>query len=217
MPNQTLNRLPGAFYQRDTEIVARELLGQRLVHIVDGQRLSGLIVETEAYLGVRDRACHAFGDRRTPRTESLYLAGGHAYVYFIYGMHFCFNVVTRKAGEPEAVLVRAIEPIDGRDLMRSRRPSARREIDLTNGPGKLCAAMGIARPCDRLSLAGPELFIEQGDRTFTDSEIVRTPRIGVAYALEAAGWPLRFNIRGNPYVSKVSNPLAVPISSSSSH
>lgn len=203
MPNRTL-RLPRAFYQRDTETVARELLGQRLVHVVDGQRLTGLIVETEAYLGVRDRACHSFGDRRTPRTESLYLAGGHAYVYFIYGMHFCFNAVTRREGEPEAVLVRAVEPIEGRDIMRSRRPSARHEVDLTNGPGKLCAAMGITRACDRLSLDGSELFIEQGDRTFTDDEIVRTPRIGVAYAQEAAGWPLRFTVQGHPCVSKAS-------------
>ena len=193
-----------SFYQRKTETVARELLGRVLVHRPPGgPRVSGKIVETEAYIGIDDPACHSFGDRGTKRIQSMYLEGGHAYVYLIYGMYDCFNVVTRKAGEPEAVLIRAVEPLEGLDFMRARRGNVKRPVDLTNGPGKLCKAMMIDRAsCDGLRLDGRELFIEEGEGRPKRSEIVACPRIGVDYAGHAAAWPLRFFIKGSAYVSR---------------
>ena len=179
------------FYRKNTtDTVARRLLGCVLVHEVNGQRLSGRIVETEAYMGVDDRACHTFGGRQTERVKSMYLEGGLAYVYLIYGLHCCFNVVTRDTSCPEAVLIRAIEPLDGIDEMRLRRGKVK-ERDLANGPGKLCQAMGIDRSCDGLSLAGPTLFIERGP-VIVPEKIKTTPRVGVDYAGEAATWLLRF-------------------------
>lgn len=178
------------FYLRKTDDVARRLLGCTLVHMVNGQRISGRIVETEAYLGISDPACHSFNNRRTARTESMYLEGGHAYVYFIYGMHFCFNVVTRATGQPEAVLIRAIEPQDGIEFMRRKR-KAKHDRDLSNGPGKLCQALAIDRSCDGLTLQGPELFIEAGP---VIRDVIEGPRIGVDYAGSAAKWPLRFQV-----------------------
>ncbi len=194
--------LPLRFYAGKTVDVARRLLGQRLVHVVNDERLSGLIVETEAYLGAGDRACHSFNRRRTERVEAMYLPGGHAYVYFIYGMHFCFNVVTRSAEEPEAVLIRALVPEEGLETMRRRRRSSH-ERDLTNGPARLCEALAIDKSCDRLSLQGPRLFIERARaRAYPDSMIAASPRVGVSYAGDAAAWPLRFSVRDCPHVSK---------------
>lgn len=195
--------LPLRFFNRDTETVARELLGCTLVHVMNGIRLSGMIVETEAYLGIKDRACHSFGGRRTNRTESLYLRGGAAYVYFVYGMHYCFNVVTRDAHHPEAVLIRALEPLDGIDKMRACRKGVTSDRQLTNGPAKLCQALGIDASCDRKLLTCEPLFLERGaigeERKF---EIDASPRIGIDYAGEAATWPLRFSVRGNAFVSR---------------
>jgi DNA-3-methyladenine glycosylase len=182
--------LPLEFYRRKTETVARELLGCTLVHRVNGRRVAGRIVETEAYIGIEDPACHSFGDRRTTRIKSMYLEGGHAYVYLIYGMYHCFNVVTREKGVPEAVLIRAVEPLEGIDLS-------------TNGPGKLCRAMNIDRAsCDGLRLNGRELFIEKSTTPLQRSEIQSCARVGVDYAGEAAAWPLRFLIKNNAWVSK---------------
>lgn len=190
-----------SFYARETTLVARELLGCRLVHVAeDGARISGRIVETEAYLGVTDKACHTFGNRKTERTKSMYLDGGHSYVYFIYGMHFCFNVVTRTSAEPEAVLIRALEPLEGLEYMRERR-SVSRERDLASGPAKLCEALAIDRRLDGHRLDQLPLFIET-DTTPRPQEIEAAPRVGVAYAGDAAFWPLRFFLRGNPHVSK---------------
>ncbi|HEV3468766.1 MAG TPA: DNA-3-methyladenine glycosylase [Pyrinomonadaceae bacterium] len=144
------------FYTRaDTLLVARELLGKLLVvPAPGGGRVSGRVVETEAYLGEGDRASHAYGGRRTPRTETMYAAGGTAYVYFVYGMHHQLNVVTGAEGSPHAVLVRALEPSEGVDLMRLRRPG-REDRALTSGPGKLCQALGIDRTFDGEDLTGP--------------------------------------------------------------
>lgn len=192
--------LPRSFYVRNTKTVARELLGHTLVHVCNGRRLSGRIVETEAYIGVGDKACHAFGGRRTRRTETMYLSGGTAYVYLIYGLHSCLNVVTREAEEPEAVLIRALQPLEGVAQMRTRR-DVRNECDLANGPGKLCAALGIDRSFDKLALSHPPLFIEEGIRV-PSSAVVSSPRIGIDFAGEAASWNLRFSIRDNPCVSK---------------
>lgn len=194
--------LPLEFYQRDTTKVAKELLGKVLVHLTPkGERVSGRIVETEAYLGVQDRACHTFGGRKTERTKTMFLDGGHAYVYLIYGMHNCLNAVTRREGDPEAVLIRAIEPLEGIEIMKKRRPQAKRLIELTSGPGRLCSALAIDRSCNSLLLDRGSLFIEDAPR-LAPSRIVESARIGVDYAGEAAQWPLRFSEKDHLFVSK---------------
>jgi DNA-3-methyladenine glycosylase len=190
-------RLPREFYARDTELVARDLLGAILVCRSSMGTTVGRIVETEAYLGEHDLACHAAAGRTT-RTDPLYGEPGVAYVYFIYGMYWCFNAVTRDAGLPSAVLVRAVEPMRGLDLMRRRRPAARRDVDLTNGPGKLCQAMAITGDYNRASLRSSGLHILAGDPV-PDDRVAITPRIGIT---QCADWPLRWVIADNPYVSK---------------
>jgi DNA-3-methyladenine glycosylase len=189
--------LPREFYARDTELVARDLLGCILeCHSRQGVA-SGRIVETEAYLGEHDLACHAAAGR-TRRTAPLYGPPGTAYVYFIYGVHWCFNAVTRDEGKPSAVLVRAVEPLQGLDLIRSRRPAARRDEDLTNGPGKLCAALGIDIRHNERPLERAPILIREGARV-SRSHVLVTPRIGIR---ESADWPLRWLIADNPYVSR---------------
>jgi len=196
-------KLPREFYTRpDVLAVARQLLGHLLVVAgPGGQRVSGTIVETEAYRGPEDRASHAFGGRRTSRTRTMYEIGGTAYVYFVYGMYHQFNVVTGTAGIPHAVLVRAVEPVEGIALMRRRR---RRRPDgaLTSGPGKLCMALGIDRRLDRADLLGRRVWIEEGDRLVRPSRISRGPRVGIDYAEEWVDRPWRFWITGNPFVSR---------------
>lgn len=195
--------LPLAFYRRSAEAVARDLLGRYLVREAGGERLILRLVETEAYLGAPDRASHAWDGRRTARNESLYLPGGHAYVYFIYGMHFCLNAVTGEAGIGSAVLLRAGEPVLGAERMAENRGWARvpRPGDLAGGPGKLCQALAVGRDLDGVLLNQPPLRITAGEPA-TPEEIVASPRIGVDYAGEAAAWPLRFSLRGNPHVSR---------------
>jgi DNA-3-methyladenine glycosylase len=189
--------LPRAFYDRETEIVAREMLGTVLECETDDGIASGIIVETEAYLGEHDLACHAAAGR-TARTEALYGSPGTSYVYFIYGMYWCFNAVTRAEGLPSAVLVRAIEPLDGIALMHKRRPRVKSEVDLTNGPGKLCTALGITGSMSAQSLQRRPLVIREGEPVADDSVEVTT-RIGIT---RCADWPLRWIVRGNRYVSK---------------
>src|SRR5688572_17402788 len=189
--------LPASFFDRETEVVSRELLGAVLsCHTPEGVA-SGRIVETEAYLGEHDPACHAAAAGLTERTRWLYGEPGTAYVYFIYGMHWCFNAVTKEHGHPSAVLVRALEPLEGVDLMRRRRPRAMTNRDLTNGPGKLCAALGIDSRHNGLRLQRPPLLITRST-TYSDDEIVTAPRIGVT---KAAAWPLRWYVAGSEYVS----------------
>ncbi|HZI19735.1 MAG TPA: DNA-3-methyladenine glycosylase [Pyrinomonadaceae bacterium] len=197
-------RLPREFYARpDVLAVARELLGKRLVVPgPGGQRVSGLVVETEAYAAPEDKASHAYGGRRTARTETMFMAGGAAYVYFVYGMHHQFNVVTGPAELPHAVLVRAVEPEEGIELMRERRP-VRADRELTSGPGKLCRALGITRDLDGADLtAGREVWLEDIGREVAPAEIASGPRVGIAYAEEYAARPWRFWLAGNPYVSR---------------
>ena len=196
-------KLPRKFYTRDdTLLIARQLLGQRLVvPTASGIRVSGRIVETEAYIAPEDRASHAFGNRRTPRTETMFSKGGTAYVYFIYGMYYQFNVVTNTDAIPHAVLVRAVEPVEGIEVMRARR-AVKDERNLTSGPGKLCAAMGIDRSYNRADLLGDSVWIEEAERSIAESEIASGPRIGIDYAGEYVIKPWRFWIRDNPYVSK---------------
>lgn len=186
----------------DTLLVARQLLGQRLVvPDTEGTRVSGRIVETEAYMAPEDRASHAYNNRRTPRTDVMFARGGTAYVYFIYGMHFQFNVVTGIIGVPHAVLVRAVEPLEGIEVMRARRPS-KDDRSLTSGPGKLCAALGINRSYNGADLRGNLVWIEEDERAIAKSKIAAGPRIGIDYAGEFVSKPWRFWIRDNPYVSR---------------
>jgi len=189
--------LPRTFYDRDTERVARELLGAILECSTADGVAAGRIVETEAYLGEHDLACHAAAGR-TRRTAPLYGPPGIAYVYLIYGMYWCFNAVTRAEHEPSAVLVRAIEPVRGIELMRRRRPTARRDIDLTNGPGKLCLALGIDARHNTKPLDRPPVVIRAGE-AIADRDVSVTPRIGIT---QSADWPLRWIVTDNPYVSK---------------
>ncbi|MEO7216681.1 MAG: DNA-3-methyladenine glycosylase [Gemmatimonadaceae bacterium] len=189
--------IPPSFYARDTELVARDMLGMLLQCTTPAGTTSGIIVETEAYVGEHDAACHAAAGLTT-RTAPLYERPGIAYVYFIYGMYWCFNAVTREAGLPSAVLVRAVEPVEGIDLMRQRRPRAHRDRDLTNGPGKLCLALGIDGTMNRQSLQRGSLVIRE-HTTYADSDVEVTPRIGIRHA---ADWPLRWLVRDNDYVSK---------------
>lgn len=189
--------LPASFYKRETEDVARELLGAVLECDTPEGKASGVIVETEAYVGEHDEACHAAAGR-TARTAPLYGAPGTSYVYFIYGMYWCFNAVTREVGLPSAVLVRAVEPLAGIGLMKRRRPSAKKDRDLTNGPGKLCAALGITGETNARPLQRGSLVIRAG-RSYSDSEVRVTPRIGITKCVD---WPLRWVVNGNPYVSR---------------
>ena len=189
--------LSRAFYARETELVARDMLGTILECETDDGTASGVIVETEAYLGEHDLACHAAAGR-TARTEALYGPPGTSYVYFIYGMYWCFNAVTRAEGLPSAVLVRALEPLEGIALMRKRRPRVKNEVDLTNGPGKLCTALGITGSLSGKSLVRRPLVIREGEAV-PDDKIEVTTRIGIT---KCADWPLRWIVRGNRYVSK---------------
>lgn len=193
--------LPKGFYLAETVEVARALLGCVLWHIVDGEPLAARIVETEAYLGANDLASHAKKGHRSARNEAMYLEGGHAYVYFTYGMHFCMNVVTAEEGVAEAVLLRAAMPVRGIERIRTNRPKAKNEFGLMNGPGKLCQALEIGREQNGASLRQPGFFISARDVEVADEDIAVTPRIGVDYAAEAAHWPLRFLLAGNRYVS----------------
>ena len=198
----THTRLPREFYTRPNVLtVARDLLGKLLVVPTrDGKRVSGIIVETEAYRGPQDRASHAYGGRRTKRTETMYDIGGTAYVYFVYGMYNQFNVVTNVSDIPHAVLVRALEPVDGIEIMRQRR-QIHSDHQLTNGPGKLCIALGIDRGLDRADLTGNMVWLEQG-QPVRRSKIASGPRIGIDYAEEWIDKPWRFWIRDNPFVSR---------------
>ena len=191
------------FYTRgDALAVARELLGKLLVvPSPTGERVSGRIVEVEAYCGVEDRASHAYGGRRTARTETMYRAGGVAYVYFVYGMHHQFNVVTGPKDVPHAVLVRAVEPFEGIEWMRRRRPVVK-DRELTSGPGKLCQALAIDRTFDGADLSGARVWIEEAGAPPSPEEVAAGPRIGVAYAGADALKPWRFWLKGSEYVSR---------------
>ena len=199
-----MSRPPRKFYRRDPVTLARALLGQKLVRVIDGRRLAGIIVEVEAYLGIPDKAAHTYNGRRTQRNETMWGDAGHAYVYFTYGMHHCVNVVAQTKGVPEAVLIRALEPVEGLKMMRRRRPAARRDTDLCSGPAKLCQALAIDRGLDGTDLVrGRVLFIERlRKRAYSAKQITVTPRIGVTYAEEWADKPLRLHLIGNSHVSR---------------
>lgn len=182
--------------ERDTREIARALLGQVLIH----GETAGRIVETEAYLGTADRACHAWGGRRSPRLEPLYGPAAHAYIYLIYGMYSCLNVVTRGPGQPECVLIRALEPIAGLELMDARSGRLDRNR-LCSGPGRLCRAMGLDRSLTGTYLLTGDFFLAQGEPVQEES-ILSSPRIGVDYAGEDKLRPWRYFVKGSPAVSK---------------
>jgi DNA-3-methyladenine glycosylase len=194
--------LPRAFYAGDTVEVARNLLGAMLVSVIDGERVEGRIVETEAYLGPHDPASHA-AERigRTARNNSMFAAPGTAYVYRIYGVHWCLNAVTMRAEFPAAVLIRAVEPLRGIDVMRRRRwPAAAAGPDrlIASGPGKLAAAFGITGALDGHDLRRPPLFVLPG-KPLASEQITTGPRIGITRAID---WPLRFCVRASPWISR---------------
>lgn len=195
-------KLPREFYtRRNVFTVARDLLGKLLVvPDEDGRRVSGMIVEVEVYRGPEDRASHAYGGRRTKRTETMYREGGVAYVYFVYGMYYQFNVVCSVPDIPHAILVRAVEPVEGIELMRERRHQ-HPDHNLTNGPGKLCIALNIDRALNGADLLGDRVWLEEL-QSISPRRIARGPRIGIDYAEEWIDKPWRFWIRDNPYVSR---------------
>lgn len=198
----TIKKLDRSFYDRsDVVRIARELLGKVLVTEIDGQRTSGRIVEVEAYNGVIDRASHAWSGRRTRRTEVMFGEGGVAYVYLIYGIYHLFNVVTNSKEVPHAVLVRALDPLEGIPVMLQRTGKHHHDHSLTRGPGNLSKAMGLLTKHTGVSLLGPDIYIGDDGWRPRRGEIVATPRIGVDYAGEDAKLLYRFYIKGNLNVS----------------
>lgn len=197
-------RLPIDFYTRPDPVqAAKDLLGKYLVTRFEGEMTAGKIVETEAYRAPDDRACHAFGNRRTARTEVMFAEGGRAYVYLCYGIHHLFNVVTGPADAAQAVLIRALQPVDNVALMLERRGMANLSPKLTAGPGALTQALGIHTRHTGLSLVedNSPIWIEDRGNAILEEDIVASPRVGVAYAKECAAWPWRFRLKGSPWTS----------------
>lgn len=195
-------KLPREFYTRsDTLLIARDLLGKLLVVPGEnGERVSGMIVETEAYLGAIDKAAHSYNNRRTKRTETMFAIGGTVYVFFIYGMYFQFNVVAGAVDTPHAILIRAVEPIENIEIMRERRGKMA-DKNLTSGPGKLCVAFGIDKSFNNADLLGDKVWLEDL-KTFSAAEIESGKRVGIDYAEEFAHEPWRFLVKNNSYVSR---------------
>lgn len=195
-------KLPPSFYQRDDVVtISKELLGKYLFTSINGKATGGYIVETEAYNGIIDRASHAFGNRLTPRTKVMYEHGGIAYVYLCYGIHEMFNVVTSIEGQPHAVLIRAVHPTEGIEVMQYRRKMTEVKRTITSGPGSVAQALGISRQINTISLQSDTLWIEDRGLLIPDDQIAAVPRIGVAYAKEDAQLPYRFYVKGDKYVS----------------
>ena len=202
-------KLSREFFERSALIVAKEIIGKVLVRKVNGKILKGKIVESEAYIGDIDKACHAYGGRRTPRIEPLYGKSGIAYVYFIYGMYHCFNIITEKEGKAEGVLIRAIEPIQGIEEMSQNRYKDKYENlnnykrkNLTNGPSKLAIAFGITKEDSWNDMIENEKFYIEDNNENEQIYIIEDKRIGIDYAEEAKDFLWRFYEKNNPYVSK---------------
>lgn len=199
-------KLKRSFYERDTLTVARELLGCVLAHITSEGAIKGRIVETEAYMGPEDKGAHSYKGRHTPRMDPLYKTGGFAYIYQLHGYNYCINVVTQKEDMPQAVLIRAVEPVEGLELMIRRRKidiSRKSKFkNLTNGPSKLCQAMDIDTSLNGIDLSGDELFITMGNGLRSDEVIMATKRIHIDYAEECKDKPWRFLLKGNEFVSR---------------
>lgn len=199
--NQRLNR--SFFSGEDVVAISKALLGKYLVTNFEDQYCSGKIVETEAYRGPDDKACHAYNNLRTKRTETMYQQAGTSYVYLCYGIHHLFNIVTAKENMAHAILIRAIEPVENVELMLERRQFKALKSQLTAGPGVMSKALGINKNhngLDLCSLQSP-IWLESRGLDIKESEILSTPRVGVAYAKECALWPWRFRIKGNKWTS----------------
>lgn len=201
-----MKKLKKEFFSRDARIVGKELLGKLLVRKYDGKTLISRIVETEAYIGAIDKACHAYNFKRTPRVLPLYKEAGIAYIYAIYGMYYCLNIVTGEKDDPQAVLIRAVEPINGLEEMslnRTKKPykdlKKKEILNLTSGPGKLCIALNINKSLNTHSVFSEELYLY--DDGYNDFETVCCKRIGIDYAEEAVDFPWRYYIKNNDYVS----------------
>jgi len=195
-------RLDRSFYERPTLDVARDLVGKVLIRRLQGRRLAGMIVETEAYVGSEDLACHA-SKGKTARTAIMFGRGGFAYVYMIYGFYYCLNAVTETEGYPAAVLIRAVEPLEGVEFMRKRRNNSNSDWNIASGPGKLCMAMSIDKSLNGEDLTGNVLWIEE--QNLHPGPITTSPRVGVHYAGEYRDKPWRFYVSRNPHVSRVPN------------
>ena len=196
-------KLPYSFYlSSDVVAISKALLGKYLFTSINGLLTGGYITETEAYNGVTDKASHAFGNRKTPRTQTMYQEGGIAYIYLCYGIHEMLNVVTSVEGQPQAILIRAIEPTEGVDIMLARKNMVALKPNITAGPGSVARALGIDRKLNGISLQSDALWIEDRGLNYTEDQIAAVPRIGVAYAQEDALLPYRFYVKGNIYVSK---------------
>ena len=199
---QAQKKVDLSFYQRsDVLQIGQELLGKFLFTHFDGVTTGGMIVETESYKGAEDKACHAYENRKTPRTEVMFANGGIAYVYLCYGVHHLFNVVTHGEGTPHAILIRAIEPFRGIELMLKRRKKQKLERAVTAGPGALTQALGIKRHHSGESLIGSSIWLEDHNISITPDQILASPRVGIAYAKEHATLPWRFRLRESRWTS----------------
>ncbi|MEX2590653.1 MAG: DNA-3-methyladenine glycosylase [Chitinophagales bacterium] len=195
-----MTKLSRDFYLRDNVVqIARELLGKRIVSNINGQLSSGIIVETEAYSGKNDKACHANAGKLTKRTSVMFEAGGKAYVYLCYGIHHLFNIVTNHEGNADAVLIRAIQPDQGLEIMQERRNFPKPEYRISSGPGCLSQALGIRRSHNKTDLTQNEIWLEESN--IEVGSIISSPRIGVDYAGEDAALEWRFYMKNNPWVS----------------
>lgn len=197
-----MTKLPISYYQQDDVLkLSRQLLGKRIFTNIDHQLTGGLIVETEAYKAPDDKASHAYGMRRTKRNEIMYQAGGCIYVYICYGLYPLLNVVTNREGIPHAILIRAIEPLAGIEIMLQRRRKTKLLRNLTGGPGALAQALGISKQHNGLSLFSPQIWIEDENESLCENLIVASPRVGIDYAGEDAKLPWRFRLKDNPWTS----------------
>ena len=196
-------KLPESYYlNQDVLHLSKDLLGKYLFTCVDGITTGGYIVETEAYNGIIDKASHSYGNKITPRTKTMFMQGGISYVYLCYGIHEMFNVVTSVEGQPHAILIRAIHPTEGLEVMLYRRKMLNLKPNITMGPGSVAKALGISRTINAVSLQSDVLWIEDRGLSFPDKAIAAVPRVGVDYAGNDALLPYRFYVKGNPYVSK---------------
>ena len=194
-------RIERKFYMRDAVTVGKDILGKIIVKkTADGRIMSGRITEVEAYMGITDKASHSYGGRRTKRTEVMYKEGGYSYIFLIYGMYECFNVTVGREGDPQAVLIRGVEPLENKNLMQEKR-KVKKEKDISNGPGKLTKALGITREDNGADLTASENFWLEDDG-YKVKDIVETTRIGIDYAEEDALKPWRFYIKDSIFVSK---------------
>ncbi len=204
--NDIMKKLPIQFYQAtDVVLIAKKLIGKIIVTNLNGHLTSGRIVETEAYIGLTDRASHSFGGKRTARNEHMYASAGVAYVYICYGMHHLFNIVSNAKDVPDAVLIRAVEPITGIDIMLKRTGKLKLDNTLTKGPGNAAKALGISKIHSGLDLMKDEIYIADDGFKITSASIGVSRRIGIESSGDAALLPYRFYVKGNPFISSYPN------------